>query len=118
MSYKFPPDLRLKSARDFNQVFYRAKKLSAHNFVLLFQTNNLDYPRLGIIIAKRNVAAAAARNRLRRMIKESFRLHRYIIKGYDVIFIGYKGINSITKEELKRCLEKQWLYLSKHQGKA
>lgn len=118
MRYKISSELKLKTAQQFKQAFYQAKKTSADKFYLLFKSNDLDYPRLGIIIAKRNVAKAVARNRLRRIVKESFRLHQYLIKGYDVLFIAYKGLDELNNEELTQCLEKQWQYLVKHQAKS
>jgi len=114
MRYKVPTELKLRTAQQFKEAFLKAKKLSSDKYYLLFKINNLDYPRLGILIAKKNVAKATARNRLRRTVKESFRLHQHQIKGYDVLFIAYKGLNELNNEELRQCLEKQWQYLAKH----
>jgi ribonuclease P protein component len=118
MRYKVPTDIKLRTAQQFKKAFSHAKKLSSDKYYLLFKVNNLDYPRLGILIAKKNVAKATSRNRLRRKVKESFRLHQHQIKGYDVLFIAYKSLDELNNEELRQCLEKQWQYLAKHQARS
>jgi ribonuclease P protein component len=81
--------------------------------LLFFKTNTLSYPRLAIIISKRSVHNAVDRNRLRRIIKESFRLHQHLISRYDVLIIASKDIEQLNNKELTECLKKQWQRLHK-----
>ncbi|HXC40544.1 MAG TPA: ribonuclease P protein component [Burkholderiales bacterium] len=50
---------------------------------LLVKANGLDYARLGMIVPKRAVALATRRNRLRRVIREWFRLNQARFAGRD-----------------------------------
>ncbi|KPJ68193.1 MAG: hypothetical protein AMJ43_01070 [Coxiella sp. DG_40] len=89
-------------------MFHDANKLSGNCFNIFFKANTFEHPRLAIIISKRSVHNAVDRNHLKRIIKESFRLHQYMISGYDVLFIALKGVDQLTNEELTQCLEEQW----------
>ena len=117
MAYNFPPSLRLKTATQFKQIFHKAYKLSGTNFVILARLNSLSHPRLGIIIANRNVKTAIARNRLKRIIRDSFRLQQHNIPGVDIIVLGYKGLDKARNEELHTWLEKKWQQLACFQAK-
>ncbi len=112
MNLKFPKALRLKTKEQLQQAFQNTSKISARNFAIFSKPNKLYYPRLGIIITKRAVRSAVNRNRLKRIIRESFRLQQKNIAGKDIIFLAYKGLDKIAREELKECLTKKWQQLS------
>lgn len=118
MKYVFPSELRLKNKQQFKKIFHDAKRLTGNYFTVFLKANALNHPRLAIIITKRSVRNAVDRNRLRRIIKESFRLHQYVVSGYDVLIIASKDINQLTNKELTQCLAKQWQRLHKYQEKA
>jgi ribonuclease P protein component len=102
----------MKEKFPFSQVFQKARKISDRNLVILAKPNNLDYPRLAIMLAKRNVKNATARNRIKRVIKESARLNQHQITGQDILVIGYKGVDKLSNKELRECLEKKWQQLA------
>ncbi len=118
MKYIFPSFFRLKNKQQLKKIFHDAERLSSNYFTMFFKANNLGHPRLAIIITKRSVRDAVDRNRLRRVIKESFRLHQHMISGYDVLIIASKGIDQLTNKGLTQCLEKQWQRLRGYQEKS
>jgi len=69
--------------------------------------NKYNYSRLGLIIAKKNVKLAVKRNRIKRIVRESFR-NQNLIKNLDVIFLVKKGIGELSNQELRDQLEIQW----------
>jgi ribonuclease P protein component len=99
---------KLKTASDFARVFKTGEKIKTTDFTVIFISNNLTNPRLGVVIAKKNIKLAVARNRLKRIISEQFRLHIPCINNYDIVFIIYSGLQYITNKELTTCLENFW----------
>ncbi|MBI2802399.1 MAG: ribonuclease P protein component [Gammaproteobacteria bacterium] len=66
---------RITKAADFSQIFSGARRLRARHFDFLYRTSETLTPRLGIAVSKRMVPRAVDRNRIKRIIRESFRLH-------------------------------------------
>lgn len=110
-SYNFPAKLKIKKSEEIKQLFSQ-KKIAQNSIAIFVQPNNLAYPRLAITITKSNIKTAVARNRVKRVIKESFRLHQDIIKGYDIVVKVYKGTEFLTNIEINQCLIKLWEKLS------
>jgi ribonuclease P protein component len=114
--YSFPAKLKIKKNNEIKQLF-RQKKIAQNSLVIFSKQNNLSYPRLAVTITKKNIRTAVARNRIKRIIKESFRLHQNIIQGFDVIVKVYKEAGLLTNKEISQCLKKLWEKLSLSQDK-
>jgi ribonuclease P protein component len=88
----FRPHERLKDPRDFRRAFER--RCSASNDVLVVYgfDNGREHPRLGISVSRKKVRSAHARNRLKRVIREAFRLSKSELPlGIDLIVIPRQG---------------------------
>lgn len=80
---------------------------------MLAVPNELDHARLGIAITKRHVRRAVVRNRIRRQIRESFRLHQEQVAGLDVVVLGRAGIGQLDGRILRSELDRTWELLAK-----
>ena len=97
----FEKSKRLLTAQDYKAVFDAAKwKVSCKELLCLAKPNGFDTPRLGLIIAKKNVKLAVQRNRIKRVIRESFRLHQDQLPNGDLIILARQGLADLTNEEL------------------
>jgi ribonuclease P protein component len=85
-------------------------------FAIVYAPNNLLYPRLGISIAKRLVPRATDRNRLKRLIRESFRLHAMTLNSIDIIVQCADVPTTIRNIALRERLSKVWYMLSKQRN--
>lgn len=78
----------LKKKKDFDHVFSEKKSFGNRHFTLLYCKNDLEWNRVGIIISKKISKKAVVRNKLRRQIRELYRIKQDdILAGYDFIFI-------------------------------
>lgn len=102
------------NSEDFDSVFSCAKKFAEKNFLILARENKYNYPRLGLIVAKKNVKLAVGRNRIKRIVRESFRNNKDLIKNVDVVFIAKSGIDKLNSKELRNQLDNQWKKLQKY----
>jgi ribonuclease P protein component len=84
-TYTFPLTHRLKSKLDFARVFDARVREHRGPVTLYALPNDLPHPRLGISMS-RKVGTAARRNRIKRLLRESFRLHQHDLpRGYDFV---------------------------------
>lgn len=100
----------IKKDSDFRKVYQRGKSLADRNLVIYTMKNKSDKSRIGISISKK-VGKAHERNRIRRCIKEAYRINidDKVLGGYDLVFIA--RINAADKDY--RELEKSLKYICK-----
>lgn len=107
-------DYKLRKNVEFRAVYKRGKSFSNQLLVLYVYKNKKSTNRVGISVSKK-VGKSVIRNRVKRLIKESYRLNNYNLKtGYDLIFIARvaasgKSYNEI-EEALKNLFKKAGLY--------
>lgn len=105
MKYTFPRTVRLLTKLQFKQVFNKTKqKISKEAFTVYYCNNNLTYPRLGVIVPKREINQASKRNRFKRIVRECFRLNQHGFKGVDILVFIKEKAGVVLKEELEQCL--------------
>ena len=80
---------------------------------MLARTNGLDRARLGLAIAKRNVRLAVDRNRIKRLVRESFRARRQELAGLDLVVMAKYNTSAKSNRELFDSLDAHWQRLSK-----
>ena len=81
----------LKNNRDFVNVYTSGKSYANRYLVIYTLKNNSDRNRLGISVSKK-VGNSVIRHRLKRLIKESYRLHEKMFNsGLDIVVIARKG---------------------------
>jgi ribonuclease P protein component len=84
----FRPHERLKDRTDFRRAFERRRSESDPVMVVYGVENGLSHARLGISVARKKVRAASARNRLKRLVREAFRLSKAELPaGIDLVVI-------------------------------
>ncbi len=66
-------DTRLVDKADFDRVFAESQRARTDFMVIMARPNQVGHARLGMIVAKRLLARAVDRNRVKRCVRESFR---------------------------------------------
>ncbi len=113
-AFSFSKSRRLLNAADYRAVFDQVDwKVSNKEMLCLIKSNNSSHPRLGLVIAKKNVKHAVQRNRVKRIIRESFRLNQQQLPQVDIVFLARRGIDELTNAELHTELSKLWHRLNK-----
>jgi len=117
--FEYPRELRLLTGADFKRVFDKATyKVSDQHLLILARPSETSHPRLGFVISKKNVRLAVNRNRVKRIIRESFRLNRQILPACDLVILARKGVDQLDNEAIHRLISKSWNRLSKKADKA
>lgn len=103
---------RLTSATDFQRVFRDNQRSVDDLFTVLYCHNGLGYPRLGLAIAKKQVRSAAARNRLKRLIRESFRQAKQQLTDLDIVIMARRRAETTSNVAVYASLSKHWQMLT------
>lgn len=112
MNDKFNRELRIVTASQFDRVFQRSQRFSTRCFRVVYSNNDCGHPRLGMIVAKKNIAKATERNKFKRLTRESFRLVRHELCAVDVVVLANKVATKVSNEELWACLRTLWRKLA------
>lgn len=109
---RFSNQLRLKKASEYQAIFKTGKKLTSPYFSIINKANQLSHSRLGIIVSKKSARKAVDRNRIKRIIRESFRLSYQFFPALDLIVVVYPSVMTIKNKQLFIELQQRWLKLA------
>lgn len=97
--FELPDTISLRKNFEFKIVYNKGRSLANKHLIMYIMKNNLDKNRLGISVSKK-IGNSVMRNRVKRVIRESYRLiEQDIKKGYDIIFIARTSITGIKFNE-------------------
>lgn len=104
----FPRSSRLTRSADFRRLFRRGRRLNRGQLTLVWLTNNVEEQRF-TPVASRKVGNAVRRNRLRRRLKELYRLHRHHLPAkLHFVFITRRGAAELCWNELRETVFELW----------
>jgi ribonuclease P protein component len=109
----FEPRKRLHQPAEFRDVKRRGKKFSDAFFSLSVVANHETHARLGLSIATRTFGSAVARNRIKRLARESFRLNQHSLPPVDVTVSARDAARAATVRELRLSLNEHWKSIQK-----
>lgn len=112
-SARFTRRARLANQTDFAYVFAEPVKSSDLCFTVLARSNTLGFPRLGLAVSRKAAKSAVARNRIKRVIRESFRHHQPVLGGIDIVVIGRANLAKQPNAALFASLERHWARLAR-----
>ncbi len=104
--------MRLLNAGDYERVFERAQKSSDKALTVLARRSGREWARLGLAIPRKQIRRSVERNRVKRLIRESFRRHQELLRGLDVVVIGRSDLAQKNSQRIFRCLEEHWQQIS------
>jgi len=120
----YPTIEKLKSKKLLDELFASGKKLNEYPIKLVYKQLNFEdevLVKAGVSVPKRNFKRAVDRNRIKRLLREAYRLNKYIIhevleEKYVCMFLylgkempTFKAVNIKIENLLKKLAERESL---------
>ena len=105
---RFAQRHRLPDEAAYSRVFGGASRSRDRLFTVLSRRNDSDVARLGLAISRKHCRLATARNRVKRVVRESFRQHLGTLAGLDVVVLAQSGTADAGNRALFDSLAKHW----------
>ena len=113
MSTTFPKHQKLKSRKDIKALFEEGKIVTKYPVKLLWLPLGQQETKAGFAVAKRNFKSAVARNKIKRLMREAYRLQKQEIQGrhktFNLLFLyigkdvaSFKTIDKAVLGALKK----------------
>jgi ribonuclease P protein component len=77
-------------------------------FGVTARLNDEGHPRLGLAVAAKMAGSSVERNRIRRVVRESFRLHQHELPAVDVVVSARPRTRGASNAELRAGIEEMW----------
>jgi ribonuclease P protein component len=101
----FGKEEKILRKKEFSAAYDRGKRLSSANFIVFLNPNQQGKLRLGITVSKR-VGKAVQRNRIKRLLREFFRVNKERLpQAQDIVIVARKDTSAKKLEEVSRELE-------------
>ncbi len=110
---RFERRARLAGKADFRRVFERPERSADGGFTVLARPNGLGFARLGMAISRKVAKSAVQRNRIKRVVRESFRVNRHELGGIDIVVIGRPDLGKQNNKTIFDALQRHWKRLTK-----
>lgn len=82
---RFDKRVRLLTPAQFDRSFKEGRRVSKGALLAIAAANQSGHPRIGFAVAKKHIKRAVQRNRLKRVLREKFRLDQHRLSAVDLV---------------------------------
>ena len=75
----------MRRKAEFERLFRQGTRRSLAGYTFYMERREAGRPRLGILVSRKHAAAASERNRIKRCIREAFRLEQETLGALDLL---------------------------------
>ena len=98
----------MRRKREFDAVYAHGRRFGNSFFGVTAHVNVKGGPRLGLAVAVKTAGNAVERNRIRRLIRESFRLRQHELPDVDLVVSARTGAKDASPAQLRASLDGLW----------
>ena len=102
---------RVRKRKNYLNIYQKGVRVHSSNFTVILNPNPSGEKRLGVAVSKK-VGNAVKRNRIKRLLREFFRLNKdRLPDSRDMVIIAKKDVSSLKYQDV--CLELADLFKKK-----
>ncbi|HRQ64582.1 MAG TPA: ribonuclease P protein component [Xanthomonadaceae bacterium] len=105
---RYPRCARLTRRGDFDHAFKSGQRFHTRCFRVHYCDAPADTARLGITLSRKVARRAHDRNRMKRLVRETFRLARPGLPPLDLVLLAKPELKSAGEDALKADLDMLW----------
>jgi ribonuclease P protein component len=98
----------LRRKPEFEAVHARGRRVGNGFFAVTVCQNNKGHPRLGMAVGSKLAGGSVERNRIRRVVRESFRLNQLELPAVDLVVSARPRSKGATNAQLRASVEELW----------
>jgi len=103
--HSFGKHERIRKRKDFLSAYHHGARVESKNFITVLNRNQLGTTRLGITVTKK-VGNSVQRNRVKRLLREFFRLNKHSLPdSYDIVIIVKQKVPYLKYRDVYAQLE-------------
>ena len=106
--YRLPEQRRIRRKAQFDALQASGRRLANAHFGLTMRANDADGARLGLAVSIKVAGSGVERNRIRRAIRESFRLNQHELPAVDLVVSARSRARGASSSELRDSLADLW----------
>lgn len=103
---------RLRRPAEYEAVRRHGARRFRDRFFAATAARTAGQARLGIVVSRRVSNKAVTRNRIKRQIRESFRMHQSMLHGFDVVVVAQSAAAQAPNRVLAESLQNLWARLA------
>jgi ribonuclease P protein component len=105
LRFSFTKADRILKRSEFIALSKSGKRVQSAKFIAYYLPAQYNQPRLGVTVTKK-VGQAVERNRIKRLVREFFRLNRHCLSGkWDINIIAKRQSAGFSSEKAYRSLQ-------------
>ena len=101
-STRFPRTARVRARSDFDRIFKHGRRVALPVMALHWQSMEMA-PRLGLAVSRKVDPNAVGRNRIKRLLRDSFRHCRHALADGDYVVVARPGAARCSADELRQA---------------
>ncbi len=105
MEQSFGKHERVRKRKDYSRIYKNGARLYSENLLVILLANDKGTRRLGVTVGKR-IGNSVKRNRIKRLLREFFRLHKDSLPaGRDIVITVRKDLSAHSLQDITQELE-------------
>lgn len=109
MNQKFPKKEKIKSRKTIDQLFSEGKSRVQYPVKMLYIPSEIEVHQAAFSVPKRNFKRAVDRNRIKRQLREAYRLNKHILSDSTekfALFFIFLGKENPQYRQIEKSMKK------------